>query len=210
VNLSAEANARERCSRCLTEIETPIEITFEEEYVPVVDANTGAPVRSALLPDTFRIGPDFVLDLHEGVRQYILMSEPAKPLCRTDCKGLCPELRRGLEQGACRCAVDGDDRWQHSRDLRQKTKELGMPPLPKKKHSVSRKRRKRAHISMTAPNLVPCPQCRSPRPPTTPVQSAEHTEAVTSWLSASNGDALRPARRPGSLSSVAVLYFGWP
>jgi uncharacterized protein len=112
VTLSVEANARERCSRCLKEIETPIEITFEEEYVPVVDANTGAPVRSALLPDTFRIGPDFVLDLHEGVRQYILMSEPAKPLCRTDCKGLCPNCGTDLNQGACRCAVDGDDRWQ--------------------------------------------------------------------------------------------------
>jgi large subunit ribosomal protein L32 len=39
-----------------------------------------------------------------------------------------------------------------------------MAPLPKKKHSTSRKQRRRAHISMSAPNLVPCPQCRSPRP----------------------------------------------
>lgn len=112
VTLNAEATARERCSRCVKEIETPIEITFEEEYVPVVDANTGAPVRSALPPDTFRIGPDFVLDLHEGVRQYILMSEPAKPLCRPDCKGLCPNCGADLNQGACRCAGDGDERWQ--------------------------------------------------------------------------------------------------
>jgi uncharacterized protein len=112
VTLTVEANARERCSRCLKEIETPIEINFEEEYVPVVDANTGAPVRSALPPDTFRIGPDFVLDLHEGVRQYILMSEPAKPLCQADCKGLCPNCGADLNQGACRCAGEGDDRWQ--------------------------------------------------------------------------------------------------
>jgi uncharacterized protein len=112
VTLTVEANARERCSRCLKEIETPIEISFEEEYVPVVDANTGAPVRNALPPDTFRIGPDFVLDLHEGVRQYILMSEPAKPLCQADCKGLCPNCGADLNQGACRCAGEGDDRWQ--------------------------------------------------------------------------------------------------
>ncbi len=39
-----------------------------------------------------------------------------------------------------------------------------MPPLPKKKHSTSRKKRRRSHISMSVPNLVPCPQCRSPRP----------------------------------------------
>ncbi len=39
-----------------------------------------------------------------------------------------------------------------------------MPPLPKKKHSTSRKKRRRSHISASVPNLVPCPQCRSPRP----------------------------------------------
>jgi len=112
VTLNAEARAMERCSRCLTEIETPLEIAFEEEYVPVVDVNTGAPVRSELPFDTFRIGPDFVLNLHEGVRQYILMSEPAKPLCQADCKGLCPNCGADLNQGACRCAGEGDDRWQ--------------------------------------------------------------------------------------------------
>ena len=112
VTVTVEGQLREGCSRCLKEIETPVEATFEEEYVPVLDANTGAPVRNALLPDTFRIGPDFILDLHEGVRQYILMSEPAKPLCRPDCKGLCPNCGADLNQGACRCSVDGDDRWQ--------------------------------------------------------------------------------------------------
>ncbi len=121
VTLNAEARAMERCSRCLTEIETPLEIAFEEEYVPVVDAGTGAPVRSELPPDTFRIGPDFVLDLHEGVRQYILMSEPAKPLCRPGCKGLCPNCGADLNQGACRCAVDGDDRWQALAGLKTET-----------------------------------------------------------------------------------------
>ncbi|MDO8615706.1 MAG: 50S ribosomal protein L32 [Dehalococcoidia bacterium] len=38
-----------------------------------------------------------------------------------------------------------------------------MPPLPKKKTSTSRKQRRRAHISASIPDLVPCPQCRSPR-----------------------------------------------
>jgi large subunit ribosomal protein L32 len=39
-----------------------------------------------------------------------------------------------------------------------------MPPLPKKKHSVARKKRKRAHITATVPALMVCPQCRSPKP----------------------------------------------
>jgi large subunit ribosomal protein L32 len=38
-----------------------------------------------------------------------------------------------------------------------------MAPLPKKKISTSRKKRRRAHIDVSVPNLVACPQCRSPR-----------------------------------------------
>lgn len=121
ISLSAVARESGRCSRCLAEIETPLEITFEEEYMPVVDANTGARIRTALPPDTFRIGPDFVLDLREGVRQYILMSEPAKPLCRPDCRGLCPNCGADLNQGPCRCVPEGDSRWQALAGLRRET-----------------------------------------------------------------------------------------
>jgi large subunit ribosomal protein L32 len=38
-----------------------------------------------------------------------------------------------------------------------------MAPLPKKKTSTSRKKRRRAHIDIKVPPLVACPQCRSPR-----------------------------------------------
>jgi len=123
VTLNAQARARVRCSRCLNETETPIDIAFEEEYVPLVDANTGARIRDAIEPDTFRIGPDFVLDLREGVRQYILMSEPAKPLCRPDCRGLCPSCGADLNQGACRCDTAGNARWQALAAIRAKDNE---------------------------------------------------------------------------------------
>jgi uncharacterized protein len=121
VTLNAEGLAIERCSRCLTEVETPLEIAFEEEYVPVIDANTGARIRVALPPDTFRIGPDFVLDLREGVRQYILISEPAKPLCRPDCPGLCPNCGADLNLGPCQCARESDSRWQALAGLKTET-----------------------------------------------------------------------------------------
>lgn len=121
ITLDADARAKERCSRCLTEIETPIEIAFEEEYVPIVDANTGARIRTGLAPDTFRIGPDFVLDLREGLRQYILMSEPVKPLCKPDCVGLCPNCGADLNQGPCRCAPEADSRWRALAVLEKKT-----------------------------------------------------------------------------------------
>ncbi|MEE8369860.1 MAG: 50S ribosomal protein L32 [Dehalococcoidia bacterium] len=40
-----------------------------------------------------------------------------------------------------------------------------MGAQPKKKISLSRKRRRRAHLTAPVTTLVVCPQCRSPRPP---------------------------------------------
>lgn len=38
-----------------------------------------------------------------------------------------------------------------------------MAPLPKKKTSVARKKRRRSHIDFSVPSLIACPQCRSPK-----------------------------------------------
>lgn len=38
-------------------------------------------------------------------------------------------------------------------------------PVPKKRHSSSRRDTRRAHDALTAPTLVPCPQCKSMKPP---------------------------------------------
>ncbi len=109
----AIATIDEECSRCLKPVETPVTVDFEEEYVPLVDANTGAPVHidPSEEQDTFRVNPRFELDLREALRQYILMYEPAKPLCRTDCAGLCPVCGADLNAGPHECEQPKDERW---------------------------------------------------------------------------------------------------
>jgi uncharacterized protein len=100
------------CARCLKETALPVTIEFEEEFVPVADPETGAPAPDIESPDTFRIDSDFVLDLHEALRQYSLVSEPPKPLCRADCAGLCTECGLDLNDGPCGCQPPADNRWQ--------------------------------------------------------------------------------------------------
>jgi uncharacterized protein len=109
--LHADAVVPEHCARCLAQANCPIHIEFEEEYIPLVDANSAARTRSPGADDGFRIGPDFVLDLAEPLRQYMLMSEPLKPLCRPDCAGLCPSCGVDLNLQACHCRPGGDERW---------------------------------------------------------------------------------------------------
>lgn len=111
-SIDATATIQARCSRCLVEADCILHIEFEEEYVPVIDAITGARIGVSEGEDVFRIGPDFVLDLREGLRQYVLMAEPTKPLCKPDCAGLCPECGADRNKAPCRCRPDGDMRWR--------------------------------------------------------------------------------------------------
>jgi len=108
VSLRSAGIATEACSRCLKETPCDIAVTFEEEYVPVLDPLTGAKVRIGFEPDAFRISQDFTLDLREGIRQYLLISEPTKPLCRQDCAGLCSTCGADLNAELCSCAGASD------------------------------------------------------------------------------------------------------
>ena len=110
-SLEAKATMRERCARCLGSTDCPLQVHFEEEYIPVLDANSGARIRVAADEGGFRIGPDFMLYLREPIRQYVLISEPLKPLCRPDCAGLCLSCGADLNRGPCGCAPDADERW---------------------------------------------------------------------------------------------------
>lgn len=111
VSLDGDATMHDRCARCLTEIDDDITIAFEEEFVPTNDPNTGARVHVELADDAFRIGTDFVLDLRQALREYLLMAQPLKPLCRPDCQGLCPSCGANLNESSCTCPQDGDARW---------------------------------------------------------------------------------------------------
>jgi uncharacterized protein len=108
--LNARASVSERCVRCLSDVDFPVDVEFDEEFVATVDAHTGARVRLTNDDEAFRIGPDFILDLREPIRQYGLMAEPVKPLCRPDCAGLCSNCGSNLNEGACECAPPIDER----------------------------------------------------------------------------------------------------
>jgi uncharacterized protein len=108
--LNAQASTLEPCARCLVEVDCPVEVDFEEEFIAIVDAHTGARLRLDKNEEAFRIGPDFILDLREPIRQYGLMAEPVKPLCRLDCAGLCSTCGSNLNDGLCECAPPVDER----------------------------------------------------------------------------------------------------
>jgi uncharacterized protein len=51
------------------------------------------------------------VDLTDEVRETMILAFPTYPLCRTDCKGLCTQCGRNLNEGPCGCRPPEDRRW---------------------------------------------------------------------------------------------------
>ena len=89
------------CSRCLREIEVPIEIAIDEEALPSIDFHSGAPVEAETTDDAepLRLTDHHELDLETPVREAIQLEEPIAALCREECPGLCPVCGNPLDEG---------------------------------------------------------------------------------------------------------------
>ena len=76
------------CCRCLNQFECPLEVRFEEEFFPTLDVTSGVPLDIEDAEESFTVDEHHVLDLTEAIRQYVILAQPMKPLCRTDCPGI--------------------------------------------------------------------------------------------------------------------------
>lgn len=78
-----------RCSRCLVDMRAPVSVEVDEEALPSIDLDSGAPLDTTGEPEALRLDEHHELDLHETIREAISLAEPIAPLCRPDCGGLC-------------------------------------------------------------------------------------------------------------------------
>lgn len=92
------------CVRCMISFPNSIVLEFCEYY-----SEASCPEREGSLElteqdlETFTFSGDR-LDLDEAIRQNMLLSVPAYPLCKEDCKGLCPECGTNLNICGCGCS----------------------------------------------------------------------------------------------------------
>ena len=91
VRAELETQVRLTCGRCVTGFEYDSFLKIEEESSPTIDPVTGRKTEP-LEGDEGEIYLDdqHVLDMNEVIRQYVLTEVPIKPLCREECRGLCP------------------------------------------------------------------------------------------------------------------------
>jgi uncharacterized protein len=103
----------ESCSRCLEPLEETLRFDFAEEFFAPPELRSGHTVdEDEIDAEAFMIDEQQMLDLTEAVRQYREASADMQPLCRPDCKGLCPNCGWNLNLGDCDCNKEPiDSRW---------------------------------------------------------------------------------------------------
>jgi uncharacterized protein len=104
-----QATLRLECGRCLEAFTIPVDSVFELRYVSQ-ESNTGADEHEIHEDDlTTAYYRENTLDLADLMREQFLLALPMKPLCREDCKGLCPECGTNLNTSTCGCAPRWED-----------------------------------------------------------------------------------------------------
>lgn len=109
-----------QCSRCLKDVTYPVNIGFEEEYIPTIDVDTGARVDAPEgEEDAYRIDAHHMLDLAEPIAQYWTLSAPLAPLCEDACRGLCPVCGEAISADDHHCTREQiDDRWAALKNIK--------------------------------------------------------------------------------------------
>ena len=97
------------CGRCLEPFTLPIDAAFDLRYQPHA-ANTGEGEREIEEDDlTTAFYENDQIDLGQLMREQFYLALPMKPLCRDDCRGLCPTCGTNLNTGSCHCKHEWED-----------------------------------------------------------------------------------------------------
>jgi uncharacterized protein len=112
------------CNRCLKPIVEPTEALIE--LMVLVDRHPETESEHALHEQD--LGQLYieeeVLETDPILIEQLQLNVPMKPLCREDCKGLCPKCGADLNAGACSCGeIKADPRWAALASLKSRFEE---------------------------------------------------------------------------------------
>ena len=97
------------CSRCLEPFPMPVDASFDLRFLPASEMAAGdeREVQDEDLDTSYY--RDDAIDVNELLREQFYLALPMKPLCRDDCKGLCPQCGANWNAGTCTCTTEWED-----------------------------------------------------------------------------------------------------
>jgi len=110
VKVKMNAKITAECVRCLSDFDQSLDVDCSELYA----SNRKNVTESGLL-----LPEDGKIDLAPLLREFMFLEVPIQPLCRPDCKGLCPECGENLNDNICNHpTTNGDSRFDVLKALR--------------------------------------------------------------------------------------------
>ncbi len=108
------------CSRCVNPVRVPVEENLEVTFMPKDAFPEDASDEDDVDPDEADVYPyeNKQVDFEPLFREQLILSVPYAPLCKEDCKGLCPQCGVDKNQETCNCQPIGDPRLAGLRDLK--------------------------------------------------------------------------------------------
>ena len=108
VSGTLDATTTAACSRCAEEFDQPAQRQFRYVLAPkAMNNGNDFALRAEDLEFSFYRGEE--IDLTPLIREQVLLALAERPLCREECRGLCPHCGADLNEGDCGCVVGGPD-----------------------------------------------------------------------------------------------------
>lgn len=123
LQITASTRTEGRCDRCLTAFGRDMTVPIERILVSSLNNEEN---------DDFVLLENYQLPLDDLVEEELILNLPSKNLCRKDCRGLCPQCGKNLNEGLCGCRSDTTDPvWRFSDSLSTERDGAGnLPPKP--------------------------------------------------------------------------------
>lgn len=94
-----------QCGRCLSYFKMPVDVAVDVVFAPRREpSGEQTEVIDTDVNISYYDGNS--IDLSQEMNDVILVNLPIKPICREDCKGLCPQCGVDLNTAPCRCGGD--------------------------------------------------------------------------------------------------------
>lgn len=103
-----------QCSRCLEPFVLPVDREFDLRFLPAgaEEAKTDTDDEEIEVEDddvSLTFYRDEQIDLIELLREQFYLALPMKPLCKSDCKGICPQCGTNRNTAPCDCNPQWED-----------------------------------------------------------------------------------------------------
>lgn len=96
-----QGTASVACSRCLVEITEDIGHDFFYDCLPASEMEEEEELSADSVDIHYYTGGE--IDVTALVQEQLALALPMRPLCKEDCKGLCPKCSANLNLGDCGC-----------------------------------------------------------------------------------------------------------